>query len=174
LRSLRSFSGVFSIAVMLSACADDAAGDELPDGAFTTGPGADEAEAEAGVPDLGSDETGPQEVSFAGELAPLIEATCFGAACHDQTPAAGTLNLSAANGDPYLDLTTRSHALSGMPYVTVGDPDQSYLYRKLVGTHAMGDLEGQGSGTQMPQGAPPLSPGQLDLFEDWILTGAMP
>jgi hypothetical protein len=38
----------------------------------------------------------------------------------------------------------------------------------------MGDLDGQGGGTQMPQGAPPLPASQLDLFEDWILTGAMP
>jgi hypothetical protein len=48
--------------------------------------------------------------------------------------------------------------------VKPGDPDNSYLYRKL---------RGQGiSGSRMPQGGPFLSQSEMDKVRDWILAGA--
>jgi hypothetical protein len=185
----------------MASCGDDTSGDDLPPGAFTSGPpgsgdggdvvddgmadtstGTPPAEgsssSEGGDDPMSDESTGPpQEVSFAAELEPLIGDTCFGAGCHDDDApgAAGGLNLSPDGvDDPYTNLTTRMHLLSGMPYVTVGEPQASYLYRKLEGTHLEGDLEGQGSGGQMPLTQDELSPQDMRLFRDWILTGAMP
>jgi hypothetical protein len=47
--------------------------------------------------------------------------------------------------------------------VKSGDPDDSFLMRKL---------RGQGPGDSMPQGTPPLPDAVLDLIEDWIARGA--
>ena len=58
--------------------------------------------------------------------------------------------------------------------MTVGELQESYLWRKLEGSHLEDDREGLGSGGQMPLAQPALSEGDLRLFRDWILTGAMP
>ena len=53
----------------------------------------------------------------------------------------------------------------GVPLVVPGDPEASYLYRKLVDrVPAAGD--------QMPQQQPPLSPHGKELVRLWILQGA--
>ena len=194
----RTLVGLALVAgLAMAACGDDRSGDDLPPGAFTSGPGPgedDEGVADTGLPgsssgaeagsssggdDPMSDEsTGPpQEVSFAAMLEPVIEARCFGAGCHDDDApgSAGGLNLSPDGADdPYTNLTTRMHGFSGMPYVTVGELQDSYLWRKLEGTHLDDDLEGLGSGGRMPLAQDPLSAGEMGLFRDWILTGAMP
>lgn len=180
------------------ACGDDVSGDDLPPGAFTSGPGTGEGDDEgleettlpgttavmegsssSGGEDPMSDEsTGPPvEVSFAESLEPLIAQHCFGAGCHDDDApgSAGGLNLSPDGpDDPYTNLTTRMHGFSGMSYVTVGELDGSYLWRKLQGTQLEGDLEGLGSGGRMPLAMDPLGAAEMKLFHDWILTGAMP
>jgi hypothetical protein len=182
------------------ACGDDTSGDELPPGAFTSGPGTGEddvgdddvlpgtstgtppmegsSSSDGGDDPMSDESTGPpQMVSFGVELEPVIAATCFGALCHDDpSPSAGGgLNLSPDGvDDPYTNLTTRMHGFSGMAYVTVGELQESYLWRKLEGSHLEDDLEGLGSGGQMPLAQPALSEGDLRLFRDWILTGAMP
>lgn len=172
-----------------AACGDDGAGDELPEGAFTTGPGESAGDDVAdttpatdggtmvvpGTDTLPSDDTGPpQMVSFDAELQPLFTTTCLGPVCHEGTNPLVPLTLvEGGDVDPYVELTTRAHGLSGMPYVTPGDPNASYLYRKLEGTHLEGDLDGLGGGSQMPLSAPALSDANLTLVRDWILTGAM-
>ena len=49
--------------------------------------------------------------------------------------------------------------------VKPGDPDNSYLYRKVQGTPGI-------TGSRMPFGGPFLSPQQLLLIHDWIVAGA--
>jgi hypothetical protein len=49
--------------------------------------------------------------------------------------------------------------------VKPGDPDNSYLYRKVQGTPSI-------TGSRMPQGGPFLSAQQLQLIHDWIVAGA--
>ncbi|OFV82126.1 MAG: hypothetical protein A2Y78_09795, partial [Acidobacteria bacterium RBG_13_68_16] len=49
--------------------------------------------------------------------------------------------------------------------VKPGDPDNSYLYRKITGAAGI-------TGVQMPFGGPPLSAAQIQLIHDWILAGA--
>jgi hypothetical protein len=50
-----------------------------------------------------------------------------------------------------------------MPYVTPGDPAQSYLWHKLKGTHK----DVGGSGAQMPLGGK-LGETELTAIESWI------
>jgi mono/diheme cytochrome c family protein len=49
--------------------------------------------------------------------------------------------------------------------VKPGDPDNSYLYRKITGAPGI-------SGARMPFGGPFLSDAQIKLIHDWILAGA--
>jgi len=49
--------------------------------------------------------------------------------------------------------------------VKPGDPDNSYLIRKLNGGPGI-------SGSRMPQGGPALPPSQIQRIRDWILAGA--
>lgn len=185
------------LALAIFACADDRSGDDLPPGAFTSGPqtgdddmvvatslpgsssgGEAEGSSSSGEPTPSDESTGPpQEVSFQTQLQPVIETFCFGAGCHDDDApgSAGGLNLSPDGpDDPYTNLTTRMHGFSGMPYVTVGELQDSYLWRKLQGTQLDDDLENSGSGGRMPLAMDPLSAENMTLFRDWILTGAMP
>ena len=48
--------------------------------------------------------------------------------------------------------------------VSPGDPANSYLYRKIVGSGITGD--------RMPQGGPFLADAQIKLIRDWIRRGA--
>jgi hypothetical protein len=189
---MRMRSAIFiATLALVVACDDDGTGDDLPPGAFTSGPGdtdsvADDVaidESTTGDPTTtgdsspdDDDDTGPPpEVSFDAEVQPLFAMSCLGSLCHEGMTPAGTLALDPEGAiDPYTELTTRTHGVSGMPYVTQGEPSQSYMYRKLEGTHAEGDLENLGSGVQMPSGQPPLSDEDLTLVRNWILSGAMP
>ncbi len=55
-----------------------------------------------------------------------------------------------------------------MNRITPGDSTQSYVMRKLDGTH----LSAGGAGSRMPQGGPFLSDEQLDGIRAWINAGA--
>ncbi len=57
-----------------------------------------------------------------------------------------------------------------MNRVTPNQPDNSYLVHKVQGTH----LAAGGSGSQMPEGQPPLSQSDIDLIRAWIQAGALP
>jgi hypothetical protein len=170
------------LALCAAGCPADGAGDDLPAGAFTSGPGDESAtdgpvattDSSGGVA-TGEDSTGFGMVSYAESVQPIWNGRCFGTTCHDIDQPGGALNL-ATDGptDPYTELTTRSHALSGMPYVTVGDPNNSYLWRKLEGTHTDDDLMNSGGGSRMPLGTPALDDGTMALIEAWIVGGALP
>lgn len=53
----------------------------------------------------------------------------------------------------------------GTPYITAGDPDNSYLYLKVSGASGI-------SGGRMPRGRPALSSAVLDAMREWIESGA--
>jgi hypothetical protein len=73
-----------------------------------------------------------------------------------------------------------STQVPGLLRVKKGDPDQSYLMRKLEGTQARGDLacmvtagSAKPCGERMPGGgSPPLEADELKLIRDWITQGA--
>lgn len=65
-------------------------------------------------------------------------------------------------------LAAQSFQAPQMARIAPGFPDESYLWRKVLGSHD----EVGGSGNQMPlSGA--LSSAQLQLLEQWILDGAL-
>ena len=158
-------------------CPSGGEGDDLPDGAFTSGP--DDVMTSGATTDatttVADTTTGVVAMpSYDADIQPLFTTRCFGSTCHNIAAPGGTLNLSPDGAtDPYEELTTRSHALSGMPYVTPGDPSRSYMWRKLDNTHTEDDLENVGGGSRMPIGAP-LDDNSMALIEAWIVTGAMP
>jgi hypothetical protein len=87
--------------------------------------------------------------------------------CHAGPTPAGGLNLST---DPYSALVNRpSTRRPGEILVIPGDPESSYLYKKLV--FATGSP--QITGNQMPRNGPPyLTEGQIEVIERWIELGA--
>ena len=51
-----------------------------------------------------------------------------------------------------------------MARITPGDPSQSYLVRKIEGTHR----DVGGTGGQMPLGGPALAAGDIDLIKRYV------
>lgn len=80
-------------------------------------------------------------------------------ACHIGS-ALGGLDLAADAG---LMDRLRAPSSTGMPFVTPGDPSQSYLWHKVAGTHA----DVGGAGTLMPPPAP-LSDDHQQRLRAWI------
>ncbi len=100
--------------------------------------------------------------TFDEDVRPVLEAACD--TCHI-TGTSGNLNF--ANGRS--DLVNVPSGQSSLVLVKPGDPDGSYLFHKIAGTH----LTVGGSGGQMPAGGT-LSPVEMDTIEAWILGGALP
>jgi hypothetical protein len=100
-----------------------------------------------------------------GYVYAVIEANC---SCHHSE--AGEAGLSMPDMDTtYANLVgVASQELPGMSRVTAGDADNSYLVRKIAGTHQ--DVDG--SGARMPFGGPYLDDEMLGNISDWIEAGA--
>ena len=98
------------------------------------------------------------EILWSTHVLPLFQSAC--AECH----------LGGANRGEYRLDTPTSLRLPGaqnpnLPLVVPGDPEASYLYRKLVDrTPTAGD--------QMPLQQPPLSAHGKEIVRLWILQGA--
>jgi len=85
--------------------------------------------------------------------------------CHTNVGHAPAGNLNLA-GDPYAALVNvTSTQRAGAVLVIPGDPDSSYLVRKLEGR----DI----NGLRMPRNGPPyLTDGQITVIRRWIEVGA--
>lgn len=93
----------------------------------------------------------------------IFTPTCAVLGCHDAFGNQGQLNL--VRGASHAQLVGRpSVHVSSVNRVQPGQPDLSYLYRKILGTGITGD--------RMPQGSQPLSDAQRNLIRDWIRRGA--
>jgi hypothetical protein len=89
--------------------------------------------------------------------------TCGTIGCHDPLGRQSELILTA--GRSYAQtVDVASVEMPSLMRVRPGDPDNSYLYRKIIGANITGD--------RMPQGQPPLSDAQIRLVRDWIRRGA--
>lgn len=99
------------------------------------------------------------------DLQPHWDELCYG--CH--TGSFPELDFSTDRGTTWQQLVdVPSRQLPSMNRVTPGEPEQSYLWHKLSGTH-----EGVGgSGETMPKYPRALPPGGLEAVERWILNGA--
>lgn len=121
-----------------------------------------------------SDLTGPSPnlgVTFSSIRAEILESTdqagrtaCIN--CHNAIgrQPAGLLNM---RDDPYAALVNQpSRQKPGATIVIPGDPDNSYLIRKLEGGPDIALL-------RMPANGPPyLTPGQIRVIRRWIENGA--
>jgi len=118
----------------------------------------------AGGPAPAASDNQETTVSFAKEVNPLLRQRC--AVCHVTGQEPGLLSLIPAKS--YDSIVGQDSVQSDLKRVEPGDPEQSYLYHKLVGSH----LEAGGEGLQMPFASPPLNETQIDLVKRWIAEGA--
>jgi len=94
----------------------------------------------------------------------MIQSQIFTPRCAGCHPPNEGMDLRAANAFNSIVNVSSSEQPSLMR-VKPGDPDNSYLYRKVLGASGI-------SGSRMPQGGPFLTSAQLQLIHDWILAGA--
>lgn len=90
----------------------------------------------------------------------------FCVACHSGALIEEGLDLT--NNATLRDrLLANAQQLPSMPLVDPGDPDNSYFFLKLEGTH----VAAGGSGDSMPVGFS-ITPDELEFVRQWILDGA--
>lgn len=92
-----------------------------------------------------------------------LQADIFTPRCAGCHPPTEGLDLSA--GQTYgSTVNVPSNEMPGLMRVKPGDPDNSYLYRKIRGVGI--------TGGRMPQGGPYLSQADIDKVKGWIEAGA--
>ncbi len=105
----------------------------------------------------------PLAPTLASVQANVFNPSCI--VCHAGASAPQGLRLDAANSFTNL-VGVASRQDSSFLRVTPGDPDLSYLIRKLEGTASVGE--------QMPLGGPPIPQPTIDFVRQWITDGALP
>jgi hypothetical protein len=109
--------------------------------------------------DTGSGDTGHPGPDLCEEAQVVFDASCV--ACHGSAPAA---NLDLRDATTIIGVDAQGAFL---PLVDpAGDPDNSYLWRKVAGTHA----EVGGGGGQMPPGGA-LATDAMDAVYAWVDAG---
>lgn len=106
---------------------------------------------------------------FATEVQPILESQCL---CHQQAPSGDQVApvLTLNEGVAYDALVgVPSEQVPALARVEPGDPEASYLWRKVTDTH----LDVGGSGTLMPPTGM-LDAERLAVLESWIAGGALP
>jgi hypothetical protein len=101
--------------------------------------------------------------SFQRDVLPILRTNCM--VCHQDQVAMGGLTLLPAGA--YANLVGSPSAESAMQRVVPGNPDHSYLIRKVEGTHAAVG----GKGVMMPIGST-LAPVEIRTLRQWVLEGA--
>ncbi|MBL8360768.1 MAG: hypothetical protein JNN18_09770 [Rubrivivax sp.] len=112
---------------------------------------------------LASAEIKPAASTLAQIQALVFTPMCSG--CHDGSSGAilpGALNLTTGNS--YANLVNVSAREAALMRVAPGDPDNSYLYRKLLGSGI--------TGQRMPFGGPYLDDATMARIRSWIASGA--
>ena len=119
------------------------------------------ANALTAISDDGGGEGG---VSFAAEIQPIFDLNCALAGCHSTGSASEGLVLAAGSAFDNL-VGVPSSQQPAVSRVATGDPDNSYLVRKIEGAAGI-------SGGRMPQNRTPLSAAQIASIRTWIAEGA--
>lgn len=97
----------------------------------------------------------PVLIDYASEIQPIWDASCASSSCHG--------GLFTPNLSPSTSLAALVDQASsvGVPYVTPGVPEESYVYLKLIDDPSI-------SGAAMPFGQPMLDEASLELVRTWI------
>lgn len=111
----------------------------------------------------GPNKTASGAASFSRKVQPIFDANCV--ACHQTAGASGGLNLE--EGLAYRSIVSRKSGGSALVYIAPGNPQASYLLRKLEGKH----MQVGGSGEQMPPTGP-LDSQSIALIQSWTEAGA--
>lgn len=106
------------------------------------------------------------DVSFKTDIVPLLKSRCV--MCH--LPGAEQAGLALHPKGGYANLVDVKSKQSPLVRVSPGKPDDSYLYRKLTGTHT----QVGGSGERMPFGESSLTAEEIERVRRWIEGGAKP
>jgi len=126
-------------------------------------------------PPAGFDANTPS-VSFINDVMPIFGQSCAFSTCHGST--IGTANGVFLGPDPvrvYAAIVgVRGDELQTMPFVTAGDPRQSYLMRKMDASQCAVDSTCTGGSCQgsMPKNEDSLDLPTRDIVRRWIAQGA--
>ena len=144
-------TGILALALALLGCSGD--GTTLgPDGA----PAMDAAPPDTTIGTSGA----PTMAQLSREI---FTPNCAFSGCHGgASPSAGMSLAADRIAGQIIGVISPT---SGMKRIDPGNPEGSYLLKKLRGDAGI-------SGDQMPLGAAPLSAAQLDLVRAWIAAGA--
>ena len=119
--------------------------------------------------DPGTSDVDPPEYEL--DVQPILNANCL---CHMQGAQSMTMEapyMTLNPGRSYDQIVgVAAEQLASMSRVEPGQPEDSYLWHKIVGT--AGSVGGE-EASRMPPTAP-LSAGDQQIIEDWILAGALP
>jgi hypothetical protein len=123
-------------------------------------------------------------VPFDTQVVPLMNLTCaLGVACHSMgsshPPALGGTGSTPASIKAAI-VGINSTEVASMKYVVAGDPQNSYLMRKIEEENPGCGLmctppaaSPMGCSTRMPSLAPALTAAEQTTFRDWIKQGAL-
>lgn len=170
------------------ACNDPSEGDDLPPGAFTSGPddgtvdvgdtttggsststGESTDESTTAAPEDSGTDDGPLMATHDADIQPIWDANCQDPSCHDSEGPAAGLDLQTPGVRDRL-CSNNSAVITNLALVDceMFDPDESWVYRKVTG-----DIDLPGAGSLMPVGGM-LTSDELALIEVWIEGGALP
>jgi hypothetical protein len=104
-----------------------------------------------------------QTATFTRVQNEIFTPTCASIGCHDPLGQQSQMILSA--GRAYAQTVNQpSVEMPSLMRVRPNDPDNSYLYRKIIGVNITGE--------RMPLNRGPLSDAEIKLVRDWIRRGA--
>jgi hypothetical protein len=114
-------------------------------------------------PLVGSGEPPDPTATFTRVQNEIFSPTCAMLGCHDTLGRQQGQILVAGRAYAMI-VNVPSVENPSLVRISPGDPANSYMYRKIVGSGITGD--------RMPQALPPLPDAQIKLMRDWIRRGA--
>lgn len=109
----------------------------------------------------------------AADVQPILAHNCAVGGCHLNAPGAGGLVLDVSSPTwPNALVGVPAHENPAMDLVAAGDPDRSWLVRKISGSFCGVSCDpALGCGAEMPFGTP-LSDADRGTIDAWVMGGA--